>query len=155
MLGGRSEILVSIKAIMDSPIIGYGSWAKSLKYALEKIYMLRQLGIRATFDPSKAILLPTHSHLFGAWVEAGIIGGVFWIWVISVWARAAIGLAQLKDRIAPLLAFVVFLVVWDILFSPFGAERRFIMPYYIIVIMWIVNEARGRKPRVGSNRKKA
>ena len=40
LIGGRSEILVSIRAIMDSPIIGHGSWAKDYRYSETLIYFL-------------------------------------------------------------------------------------------------------------------
>ena len=32
LVGGRSEVLVSTQAIMDSPILGHGSWAKDFTY---------------------------------------------------------------------------------------------------------------------------
>ena len=44
LIGGRSEILVSIRAIIDSPIIGHGSWAKDYRYTETLVYLKRMLG---------------------------------------------------------------------------------------------------------------
>jgi hypothetical protein len=49
ILGGRVEILGSSRAILDSPIIGYGSWAKDSQYRLY-IYQLVKLGYRVNTD---------------------------------------------------------------------------------------------------------
>jgi hypothetical protein len=137
LIGGRSEILVSIRAIMDSPIIGHGSWAKSYRYSNTLIYLKRILG----YYPSRYDdlgLIPTHSHLFGAWVEAGILGAVFWIWVISLPIRGMSKLIRTKEILTPFFAFISFLLIWDVLFSPYGAELRIMIPYYIIVTMSIL-----------------
>ena len=32
-------------------------------------------------------VIPTHSHLTMAWVESGILGGVFWIYVLGLTFR--------------------------------------------------------------------
>jgi hypothetical protein len=137
IVGGRSEILVSSRAIMDSPLIGHGSWAKDWEYTDLLIYLKRQFGYVS--GPANDIgLIPTHSHLFGAWVEAGILGGLFWGWVVWIAARAGIRLFQTSDRHMPFFSFIIFLLVWDILFSPFGAIRRFLIPFYIIVSIDII-----------------
>ena len=134
LIGGRSEILVSIRAIMDSPIIGHGSWAKAYSYSNTLVYLKRILGYYPiTYD--NLGLIPTHSHLFGAWVEAGILGAVFWIWILSLPIRGLSRLICTKDILTPLVAFLSFLLIWDILFSPYGAELRIMTPYYIIVMM--------------------
>ncbi len=134
LIGGRSEILVSIHAIIDSPIIGHGSWAKDYSYADTLVYLKRVLGYYPG-QSNELGLIPTHSYLFGAWVEAGLLGAVFWAWVLFLPIRVLAGLYRTKEPLSPLIIFFIFILIWDILFSPFGAERRFITPYYIIVMM--------------------
>ncbi|MFZ2404143.1 MAG: hypothetical protein WAW41_03330, partial [Methylobacter sp.] len=77
LLGGRSEILASGQAIIDSPIIGHGSWAKDQKYADILVYALSQHGydIHGIYESD---LIPSHSYIMGAWVEAGLVGAIFW-----------------------------------------------------------------------------
>ncbi len=134
LIGGRSEILVSIHAIIDSPIIGHGSWAKDYRYADTLVYLKRVLGYYPG-QSNELGLIPTHSHLFGAWVEAGILGAVFWIWVLSLPIRGMAMLIRIKEVLTPLFVFFGFLLIWHVLFSPFGAELRFIIPYCIVVMM--------------------
>jgi len=83
IVGGRSEILVSAQAIMDSPILGHGSWAKNEEYAAMLNYLRESMGYVAQ-GKHESGLIPTHSHIFGAWVEAGILGAVFWLWILTV-----------------------------------------------------------------------
>lgn len=134
ILGGRSEILVSGRAVLDSPVIGHGSWAKDCRYA--SLYIeIRQ---RAGYYPGEGneeCLIPAHSHLMGAWVQAGVLGAVFWMWVLTLPVRTLARLYTIPERLVPLVALLAFLLIWDIFFSPFGGERRFIIPFYIVLMM--------------------
>ena len=147
LFGGRSELLISGRAIMDSPIIGHGSWAKDYRYADTLVYLKRMLGYYPG-QPNELGLIPTHSHLFGAWVEAGILGAVFWAWVLFLPIRVLAGLYRTKEPLSPLIIFFSFILIWDILFSPFGAERRFVTPYYIIVMMSFLPPRNKRKQKL-------
>ena len=138
LLGGRSEILVSSRAIMNSPIIGYGSWAKDLNFAELMNYLMRDLGyIPETGSESE--LIPTHSYIFGAWVEAGICGALFWGFVMALIARVLTMMHNTRKDLSVLVTFFAFLLLWDIFFSPFGSDQRFIAPYYVIVILSFMN----------------
>ncbi len=128
LLGGRRESLASTQAILDSPIIGHGSWARDITYVELMVTRLEEAGYEMQGDPFADDLIPSHSHLLGAWVEAGILGAVFWAWAAWVTVR---GLQAAILRPTPLTGFVVFIglsLLWDILFSPFGLERRVVTP---------------------------
>lgn len=134
LLGGRSEIFASVPAIIDSPILGHGSWAKNCHY----VYLLddykQEYGYGETYLGGDC-LIPSHSHLFGSWVEAGIMGALFWIWVITLIFRALSHSFSNLNSLTPLIAFAGFLLLWDVLFSPYGADRRFVTPFLIIIMM--------------------
>ncbi|MBL6934963.1 MAG: hypothetical protein ISR48_06070 [Alphaproteobacteria bacterium] len=134
LLGGRAEIFVSIQAISDSPFIGHGSWAKDPRYAA-LLLKLENFGYEISSLSIESGLIPSHSHLFGAWVESGILGALMWMWVILFIVITLIKLSQVRESLTPLAAFVGIQLIWDILFSPFGAERRFLIPFFIIVLM--------------------
>lgn len=134
LLGGRSEILVAGQAVMESPLLGHGSWAKNWDYAELLVELKHRLGY-VTGPVGELGLIPAHSHIMGAWVEAGILGAIFWFWVISLPARTLLYLYQIKAQNSILIVFLAFSLIWDVLFSPFGAERRFITPYYVIVMI--------------------
>ncbi len=147
LLGGRPEFYAAIRAVLDSPILGHGSWARNSEYALD-IMDLSRFGYD-TYMREDLELIPTHSHLMGAWVESGILGAVFWGWVLVLLARVLLSLHRLGEPLGPMIAFFALLLAWDIPFSPFGAERRFLNPYYIVTFMFAWDQiAQRRRPLV-------
>ena len=133
LLGGRSEILVSSRAIWDSPFIGHGSWAEDCRYTNLLTQLKNDLGY--FLGVPKTCLIPAHSHIFGSWVEAGVLGAVFWLWVFGLSVRVLLRLYQSNERLAPVVAFFAFFLLWDLLFSPFGAELRYRTPFEVVVMM--------------------
>lgn len=135
LLGGRSEIFVSSQAVMDSPLIGHGSWAKNPKYA-QRILELEKFGYEVNYIAAESELIPTHSHLMGGWVEAGLLGAIFWFWVLLLVFRVLSNLYMVREPLAPMITFIGFLMLWDVIFSPFGAERRVTVPFNIVLMMF-------------------
>jgi len=131
-------------AIRDAPILGHGSWAMDTDYALQGQMMMRDLGYRPLApDPQAAAgLIPSHSYLFGAWTDAGILGAVFWGWVLTVAIRAMFALFRIAEPLSPLFAFFVVLLAWDLLFSPYGAQQRFFASYEIVLAVYVLESAR-------------
>lgn len=134
--GGRMEYTIAIPAIMDAPFFGYGSWARHPEYVKKYIYIN---GIDPnTYDAEYLMELgtiPTHSHILGSWAEAGVAGGVFWILVLWLALRTfyrMLGHDQLPYRL--FLLFMLVFFIWDILFSPFGLERRVTDPAMIMIL---------------------
>jgi hypothetical protein len=139
LLGGRSESLVTVQAIQDSPLIGHGSWAKDRYYAELRQLMLYRLGFLNRFIEPETDLIPTHSHLLGSWVEAGIGGALFWAGVLCLIAGALRRLYASDDPLRPYLVFLMFLFIWDILFSPFGAQRRLTNGFLMVAVLFALN----------------
>ncbi len=136
LLGGRSESLVTVQAIQDSPLIGHGSWAKDRYYADLRQLMLYRLGFVNRFIEPETDLIPTHSHLLGSWVEAGVGGAVFWVGILALVIAALRRLYASDDPLRPYLVFLMFLFIWDILFSPFGAQRRLTNGFLIVAVLF-------------------
>ncbi|NJO36742.1 MAG: hypothetical protein HC871_02825, partial [Rhizobiales bacterium] len=139
LLGGRSESLVTVQAIQDSPIIGHGSWAQDRHYAELRQLMLYRLGFANRFIEPENDLIPTHSHLLGSWVEAGIGGAVFWLGILTLIIGALRRLYASDDPLRPYLVFLMFLFIWDILFSPFGAQRRLTNGFLMVAMLFALN----------------
>jgi len=136
LLGGRSEILAAWHAITDSPILGHGSWAKDPQYAAWVDERRAELGYQRVGHMELDGLIPSHSHLFGAWVESGIAGACFWCWVLCLVFRS---LSKSSGR-EPEFTFCVFIgtaLFWDVLFSPFGANVRFTAAYSIYTMIFL------------------
>ena len=144
LLGGRPEILASSRAVMDSPILGHGSWAHGADYAA---YLLdaRLLGYDTPLSIGlKEDIIPSHSHLVGAWVEAGILGAVFWAWVAFLCLRVLSCAYLIRDRMVTMIAFIGFILLWDIVSSPFGGDRRLLTAWYVVLMMFAFDMLRGR-----------
>jgi hypothetical protein len=143
VIGGRSESLVSIQAVMDSPIIGHGSWARDAHYVA--LYQDARVANGYKITPAKNDLIPAHSHILGAWVDAGVLGAVFWFVTLLLTLQGMQYLLVYPLPLRVLSVFCGFSLLWDIPFSAFGSGRRFITPVYVILM--IVAIGRGRKQR--------
>jgi hypothetical protein len=152
LIGGRSEVLVSSQAIIDSPILGHGSWAKDPVYAELLDNTLSSLGYEVGATSSDVALIPAHSFLTQSWVWAGLLGGVFWLAVlgIAVWLLA--NLYASRVELAPLIVFSTMLLLWNIAFSPYGYTMRVLSTYAIALCLLglrlLSADARaGRRPK--------
>ena len=138
LLGGRPEFTVGLQAALDSPIIGHGSWAKDFKYfeiLNDTLVEEGVVGYNSGFDLGEDIpLIPGHSHIVTAWIWAGIGGLVFWLYVIFFVLRGITLAALTRPPFAPIYAYLLINMFWDILFSPFGANRRTIEAALIVIV---------------------
>jgi O-antigen ligase len=148
LLGARNEILASAQAIIDSPVIGHGSWAKDPKYADILVSALGQHGYEIQGE-SESDLIPSHSYIMGAWVEAGFVGAVFWLWALMLTARVLIATQGANSALAPLIAFVAFSLLWNIPFSHFGAEGRLYTAYDLSLMMFALTLSRSSVAKKG------
>jgi hypothetical protein len=126
LIGARSEILISGQALLDKPMLGHGSWAKDRDGYLDKYAVLRhQLGYNTRddnqYESFSSDLIPVHSYLMGAFVWAGIFGGLFWLVTLSRVYRAFIATLSYLPYY---FYFGMIGFVWDVFFSPFGANAR-------------------------------
>jgi hypothetical protein len=133
LISGRAEIFSSLRAIRDAPIIGHGSWAKNAEYVLYLQDVLASYGVDMYYDETNNVI-PTHSHLFGSWVEAGIFGAICWAYVLYFIGKCCSRVMKSESSIDVLVLYIIILMSWDILFSPFGAERRLIEAFNLVVL---------------------
>ena len=137
LLGGRTEFFASSQAVIDSPIIGYGSWAKNAYYASLMSYEIDLRGYYKNYSIYEKEEIPTHSYLMGAWVEAGILGAIFWFFIIKKLVNALNKTLFSENPLKVLIFFSLINMMWAILFSPFGAEVRVICAYNICIIIYV------------------
>jgi hypothetical protein len=148
LLGGRPEILVSSIAVMDSPVLGHGSWAKEAKYDELMSDLMVEQGkksyLRDTVVESEG-LIQAHSHLMGAWVWAGLLGAVFWLYLFWLVIKAIVRVTIILPPMAPLYAYLLVEYAWAILFSPFGSTLRIYESLVIVIIIDLLPESAPRK----------
>lgn len=140
LLSGRGEGLVSTQAIVDSPILGHGSWARDVTYVALLVDKLEELGLPIQGNVFANDLIPAHSHLLGSWVEAGIGGGLFWAIVLGLGIVGLYRTLKLDNAPTPFLAFFLIFMFWDVLFSPFGQEQRFLIASKIAITLWVLRQ---------------
>jgi hypothetical protein len=147
ILGGRTESVVSTKAIWDSPVLGHGSWARDMSYKSQEVDILEAAGVQIEGDPFADDLIPAHSHILGAWVEHGLFGGIFWIWIFWLILRAILSMVYTNTNYEIFLGFFLILGLWNLLFSPMGGSQRLadIVPICAAIL---VVEAGRRKSNV-------
>ncbi|MDF1613097.1 O-antigen ligase family protein [Stygiobacter electus] len=132
------------KAIAESPIIGLGSWAKSNSIFAYWAYIQYQAG--GGWDPStlmdKYTNLPeqnsiqTHSQIIQAWVEAGILGFVFFIYFFIILIKLLIRFLE-SPIIEKEFIFIVFFSIQNIyalLLSPFAGGSRLLDAMALVLL---------------------
>jgi hypothetical protein len=100
--------------------------------------MLAQYGVDLGLEELEAGsygLIPGHSHIIGAWIWSGILGLVFWIFMVWVVLKAIFRVTTLKPRLAPVYTWFLISMFWDIWFSPFASTRRLTEAFLIVVMM--------------------
>ena len=144
--GARAEYTIAIPAILEAPVLGYGSWARNTEWVKRYIYVSKMdpTSYDAEFLMDLGII-PTHSHILGSWAEAGFMGGFFWFFVLYLAGGSFMGMLRFADMpYRSFLLFVTALFMWDILFSPFGLERRILDPASIVLIaavrVWLLRQ---------------
>ena len=137
LLGGRSEFLGSFSAVADSPLIGHGSWAKDPKYVQIMLESMIEHGYKVN-KKEASDLIPSHSFIMGAWVEAGLLGAIFWGWVFVLTIRALFAAYVVRTAITPLIVFIAIDFLWSIPFSPFGGGTRLVVAYYVALMMFVL-----------------
>jgi hypothetical protein len=137
LIGGRPEILVSSRAVIDSPILGHGSKPKDPKYSemladFQARYGLSKISPDELEEKTEGAI-PSHSFLLGTWVSAGVLGVGFWIYLLSPAGKALIRLPVLSLPLAPLYAYLLTGLLWDIFFSPFAGIHRVLTAFAIVL----------------------
>jgi O-antigen ligase len=128
--GGRGEFFASVRAIADSPVIGHGSWARSAEYYGIYVDSLRRMGSEYMAMLAEYVgrrdghVLPTHSHVLGAWVEAGLAGAAFWLLVAVTLVRAGVRALPNPTALGIVILCALPAQMWALAFSPLGADSR-------------------------------
>jgi O-antigen ligase len=144
LLAGRGEVMVSTRAIATSPILGHGSWAKEIEYSIMLVSLARDRGVNAVFDRRTGEGIPSHSYFFQTWVEHGILGAIFWAATFVLAMQSILTVIRMQPSFAPLFFLAVFSLLWAIMFTPFGAENRFVAAAQIAMVLWALAEGRRR-----------
>lgn len=144
LVGGRAEFFVGLSAALDRPLLGHGSWPADTGEAVERA--ANRFGLEISDagdrrDPHVETLIPTHSAVVGAWVEHGIMGGIFWLWMLWLLLRNTPRAVRFLPESTGLLVFNAPAAVWAIFFSPIPARAT----SAIVLVPLLVIQVRQRQ----------
>jgi hypothetical protein len=136
VLGGRPEFAYSFIVLSENPVLGVGSYAQlTTSLDLQARTLLTSWGYRR--GAQRADLsdrVPTHSGLLGSWVEGGLGAAFFWLALAALCLRI-LALGPRSARLAPLQIYLATGLVWDVMFSPYGADRRLTVAVSLLVLL--------------------
>jgi hypothetical protein len=141
LFGGRPEVIIGARAVLDSPIIGHGSWATDDRYVEMYEDLEAQNGVAQSLEyleETAGGLIPSHSHLMGAWVWAGILGAPIWVYILWMIILSIIRLSNQEIALAPIYAYTLIGFLWSILFSPLGSTQRMPDAFAIVLVFDLV-----------------
>lgn len=152
LLGGRSESLISFQAISESPLLGHGSWAESLDYRTRYYEALEAAGKTVHWSElHKNLLIPGHSHILGAWIQHGVLGALFWFFILGLIIRAVYSSVLGLHRAAFPEMLVLTTALWDLPFSPFGQQGRVTMSIAIVIAIYVIEKAKAADSSKGQD----
>jgi len=140
LLSGRGEFIASLLAISDSFWFGHGSYAKD-KNGYGYTAALISGDDRILEGKANYIIgetnIPTHSHLWFAWVNHGFLAAIFWLYLIFFICFKYLLKHLFNDTIS--LSFNVYAILfltWTVLFSPFSQKTLvgFLIIYFILIV---------------------
>lgn len=131
---GRAGTFISLEAIKERPLLGYGSWVKDEtgKYTLMMDSIMGVNTVR-----KDAGYIPAHSILLTAWLWSGIVGFIAALSLYILFIKLFILVFKHEKRIYLLIIITPLFVemVWNFLFSPFGHLRETIPQIASILIV--------------------
>lgn len=147
LASGRKEFWMGLYAVKDSPILGFGSFAKdNNNYALRFLQYFDPDNLMAINSFRYKTDIPAHSHIVCAWVWHGLAGLFFWSYIVYL---LLLFLWKYLVKDPPLIAFSLllsFIFLWNIFFSPFGDRIGEAMRIiYIILSMNYLDKQNSRK----------
>jgi hypothetical protein len=147
LMAGRTELPMTITAILERPLLGWGS-AMNLTpgvYA-EAEHLAIRMGYDPTFPFFRYWRLPPkdysamHSILLGTWSEGGILAALLPAWLLV----ACIGIVwnyRRFGRWAPLVLTVALQGIWDLVYAPW--TYNMIAEYACIALLFCAVHFRG------------
>jgi hypothetical protein len=119
LLQARGEFASALVAVSDSPILGHGSYALDTNEYRRKGAEL--LGLTWTKGLARHDeMIPGHSHIWQFWIWHGVLGGIFWIYVLIFVVRFMKSHLLMEPEYLAILLLICLGFCWNILFSPFA-----------------------------------
>jgi O-Antigen ligase len=143
-----ASLITAASAISDSPWMGNGSQANS--FALQSRYdsiFAERTGVRYRGQRNDTSTFSPHSQILQAWLEAGIFGAAFFLYLGWKLIRAAHWciFRRCLDTCSVLFAFCLLRAIWHLAFSPFASLARLDVALAAVIVVVMDLERRSRR----------
>ncbi|MGW0042407.1 hypothetical protein [Rhodococcus sp. NPDC003348] len=141
LLAGRTESPMLLTAILDRPVLGWGSAQRltSDVYTAAEHLAVR-MGFSPTFPFDEYWRLPPqeysalHSVVLGSWAEGGILAVLLPVWLL-VACLALVWNCERYGRWMPLVVVVSVQGVWDLIYEPWNYNS---LPVYACIALFFL-----------------
>ncbi|MBK8907399.1 MAG: hypothetical protein IPM60_05715 [Rhodospirillales bacterium] len=142
LAAARPDTIAALYAISKRPLLGFGStnvdsnvydfWVdvstasylgQDNYYSLMQNHQARQWELGT----------PSHSHLFGAWADAGILAALCWFAVLGLSIYVLARSMLWRNPYAPLFVYITLDTIWNVLFSP-GPHRMDVALHLMVLV---------------------
>lgn len=127
-VGRFAALSVGLQAIIDSPLIGTGSWGNNTEKYAKALYEetkdeMRQLGQRYHREGDSFV---AHSQIIQSWMEGGLLAAAFFIFYGYRILKSAqfVLLKTSVNQYTAIYGFNLILGFWHLFMSPFGGDHR-------------------------------
>jgi hypothetical protein len=146
-IGRFAALRIGAIAIVDSPLIGYGSWGQGTQkyadmYHAASTDELVLAGV-SEYVTRRGSSFSAHSQLIQGWMEGGILAAVFFVGYIILLIKAAYRCILLRplDFMTPLLLYAVGINLWASIMSPFLGTQRITIAVACAAIFVVLKES--------------
>lgn len=144
-----AALQVGVEAILDNPIVGYGSWGQGTEQYARRMYEetawgAAELGVYT----SEGRIFSPHSQILQGWIEGGFLAVFFFVFFGVQLIRQLYNLLLRRplDFLTPVFALALSAALWDLLMSPFAGQHRLDMAMAIAVLIVMCSEYRPNRP---------
>ena len=131
LMGGRMETFCGLQAALDRPIMGHGAKAEDRNGYVERYLekygssedlqrYLESLLLAVKRGLGGYRFIPLHSYIISFWVQYGIIGLFFWLYVLYLVFMYFKHYASAIPQWYGYLCVSISAFIWDVIFSPFS-----------------------------------
>jgi hypothetical protein len=141
LLVARSELLYELEAIKKTRILGLGSNPYVDQNYLERVALaelnngVHHSSTAAFIQYSRDGRIPAHSMILSAWMESGIFGLIFWLYLTWLVVLTILNSTGREPTFGLLLRYLTINYLWAAIFSPLGAGSRMVIAITITLVL--------------------
>ncbi|MDR6413289.1 hypothetical protein [Pseudarthrobacter sulfonivorans] len=148
LLSSRSEFFLSIGTILKQPLLGGGSFSLASPDTVQNAASLYNAWGYTSVASRMLLDVPAyHSTLLGSWAENGVLALPFWLAVLGVFIKGLVSVLYRECHAPALVALLCTSGIWDLMFSPFGAERRMWLALSVVTVITLIYRTKGIEKR--------